>query len=404
MSAILTSSSEAPGRLYAAGPGRLDAFIPSPCVQNHAANIMPLPGGDLGCVWFGGTQEGMADISVWFSRLPAGSDTWTPAEKLSDDPARSEQNPILFPTPTGELWLIWTAQKSGNQDTAFVRRRISTDNGRSWGLIETLFEPREGSGTFVRQPPVVRPDGAWLLPIYHCHGSPGRKWIGDDDTSAVRISPDGGRTWREVAVPDSIGAVHMNIVPLDDGTLLALYRSRWADRIYESRSTDGGETWSAPVATVLPNNNSSIQATALANGHVALIFNDINADGVTERRASLYDEIEDEAPAAGAAAAAAEPPPTEQPSGKRTSFWGVPRAPMTLAISPDGGRTWPWKRNVEIGDGYAMSNNSREKTNRELSYPSIKQGPDGALHLAFTFHRQAIKYVRVSEDWVRAGG
>ena len=55
-------------------PARLEAYLPSPCVQNHAANIMPLPNGDLGCVWFGGTQEGIADISIWFSRLPAGGD------------------------------------------------------------------------------------------------------------------------------------------------------------------------------------------------------------------------------------------------------------------------------------------------------------------------------------------
>lgn len=111
----------------------------SPCVQNHAANIMPLRNGDIGCVWFGGTQEGMADISIWFSRLEKGGSQWSPAEKLSDDPSRSEQNPILFPAPDGRLWLFWTAQKSGNQDTAFVRYRISENDGRSWGPIEVLL-------------------------------------------------------------------------------------------------------------------------------------------------------------------------------------------------------------------------------------------------------------------------
>jgi len=48
-----------------------------------------------------------------------------------------------------------------------------------------------------------------------------------------------------------------------------------------------------------------------------------------------------------------------------------------------------------------MTNNSREQLNREYSYPSIKQGPDAALHIAFTYFRQAIKYVRVAEAWVR---
>ena len=59
-------------RPSATDPARLEAFLPSPCVQNHAANIMPLPDGDLACVWFGGTQEGIPDVSVYFSRLAAG--------------------------------------------------------------------------------------------------------------------------------------------------------------------------------------------------------------------------------------------------------------------------------------------------------------------------------------------
>ena len=371
-------------------PDRFDAFIPSPCVQNHAANLMPLANGDLGCVWFGGTQEGMADISVHFSRLASGSTRWSSAEKLSDDPARSEQNPVLFPAPDGTLWLMWTAQVSGNQDTAFVRRRISHDNGRSWGPIETLFPAQKGFGTFIRQPIVVLDHGDWLLPVFYCRSAPGRKWNGDDDTSAVKISSDAGKTWRDVDVPGSQGCVHMCIDQLTDGTLLALFRSRWADNIHESRSTDRGRTWSSPVATVLPNNNSSIQFTRLANGHLALVFNDSSAAAATERRLSLYDEIEDDSPATIVGDAQAP---------ERTAFWGAPRAPMTLAISTDQGRSWA-KRNVEVGDGHCMTNNSRDRTNRELSYPSIKQTADGALHIAFTFHRRAIKYVRVTESWV----
>mgnify|MGYP006163502329 CR=1 FL=1 len=35
-----------------------------------------------------------------------------------------------------------------------------------------------------------------------------------------------------------------------------------------------------------------------------------------------------------------------------------------------------------MGDGYCLSNNSRDGLNREYSYPSIHQGPDGALYYA----------------------
>ena len=374
-------------------PARIETFIPALRVQNHAANLMPLANGDLACVWFGGTQEGVPDISVQFSRLPKGGDRWSAPETLSDDPTRSEQNPMLFPAPDGTLWLLWTAQISGNQDTAIVRCRKSRDHGRSWGPIETLFGPRADGGTFIRQPLVVLDNGDWLLPIWVCTTTPGRKWVGDEDTSAVKISSDGGRTWSEHAVPGSTGFVHMSIVDLRDGTLAAFFRSRWADNIHVSRSTDGGRTWSEPEPGELPNNNSSIQAARLANGRLAMVFNASSAADATERRLSLYDDIED------GADDGATPEPRPEP-GKRSTFWGVPRAPMTVAISEDGGRTWPRRRDLEVGDGYCITNNSRERLNREFSYPSVAQTPDGALHIAYTYWRQAIKYVRVAEEWV----
>ena len=171
--------------------------------------------------------------------------------------------------------------------------------------------------------------------------------------------------------------------------MAAFFRSRWADHIWFSHSSDQGESWSAPAPTTLPNNNSSIQATTLDNGELVLVFNNMSAVGATERRASLYDEIADDD-------GRKEPETT----GK-SAFWGAPRAPMTVAISPDGGKSWPWLRNLDEGDGYCMTNNSEQKLNREFSYPSIKQGADGNLHIAYTWYRQAIKYVRVSPQWVK---
>ena len=175
---------------------QLTAMLPSVCPQNHAANLLPLPNGDLLCVWFGGTQEGIADISVWCSRLAQGSAQWSDPQQLSDDPARSEQNPVLFLDPEGVLWLLWTAQKSGNQDTAIVRYRQSHDLGHSWSAIDTLLDQ---PGTFIRQPLVVLPNGNWLLPVFYCRTQPGVKWVGNDDISAVKspvTKARAGAMWR----------------------------------------------------------------------------------------------------------------------------------------------------------------------------------------------------------------
>lgn len=374
-------------------PLRVDAYLPTECVQNHAANLLPLPNGDLLCTWFGGTQEGIADISAYYSRLKKGSNTWTKATKLSDDATRSEQNPLFFLDPENVLWLLYTAQVSGNQDTAIVRYRKSKDFGETWGPINTLLEDPD-KGIFIRQPITVMPNGDWLLPVFYCIAKPGEKWVGSYDTSGVMISKDKGETWSNVDIPDSLGCVHMNIMMLQDNSLYALFRSRWADNIYESRSNDGGYTWSKPIPTILPNNNSSIQATVLNNGHIALVFNNSSAKDAKERRVSLYDEIEDTSSTNKKEAAIID--------GQKNAFWGAPRAPMSLAISTDNGKTWSYIRNLDEGDGYCMSNNSKDKLNREFSYPSIKQGFDGKLHIAYTYFRMAIKYVVVDENWVKA--
>lgn len=380
------------------------AYLPAPTVQSHAANLLTLPDGRLGCVWFGGTQEGVPDISIWFSTLEPGSSQWSEPQQLSDDSTRSEQNPILFTAPDTSLWLLYTAQKAGNQDTAEVRRRTSTDSGRTWGEAETLFPANETGGVFVRQLPVVLPSGRLIVPIFRCITTQGEKWVGNSDDSAVMISDDAGATWTEHVLPGSLGCVHMNIQPVADGSLLALFRSRWADSIYESRSTDDGTTWSEPVPTELPNNNSSIQFTALADGRLALVYNHSRAEASTERRLSLYDEIDDHG-LAEEQGQLAEPDASafSEDDGVKRAFWGTPRSPMTLAISEDSGRSWPIRRNLDVGDGYCLSNNSRDGLNREYSYPSIHQGPDGALNIAYTYFRQAIKFVRVDPQWAYAG-
>ena len=359
------------------------AMLPSPCPQNHASNLFELPNGDLLCTWFGGTQEGVADISIYLARLPKGSQQWQAPEKLSDDPTRSEQNPVLFLAPDGVLWLLWTAQLSGNQDTAIVRCRTSTDFGKHWSDIRVLLDQ---PGTFIRQPIVIAKNGDWLLPVFYCTTRPGEKWVGNEDTSAVKISSDQGKSWRDAPVPESTGCVHMNLLPLPDGRIVALYRSRWADHIYRSESTDNGQSWSAPQALELPNNNSSIQATVLTDGRLALMFNASSAADAQERRTSLYDEIED-----------GEDDKVMPTLTGKTAFWGAPRAPMSLAISADGGKTWQILRHLDEGDGYCMTNNSQDKRNREFSYPSIIQGKDGSLHISYTYFRQAIKYVHIRE-------
>ena len=380
--------------------GGRTAYLPTPTVQCHAANLAWLPNGDLACVWFGGTQEGVSDITAYLSRMPSGSDTWSDPVPLSDDPTRSEQNPILFTAPDGAVWLLYTAQLAGNQDTSEVRRRLSLDGGSTWEAPTVLLPATADGGVFVRQPPVVLASGRILLPVFNCVTVPGQKWVGNEDTSSVWWSDDGGASWTEAQVPGSLGCVHMNIVARQDGSLWACFRSRWADHVWETTSTDDGLTWAQPTPTPLPNNNSSIQAVSTGGREVALVFNRSSALDATERRVSLYDEIDDDGVRDGIDGPVLAEPSVDTDDGRPKAFWGAPRAPMTLGLSPDEGRSWPVLADLETGDGYCMSNNSREGLNRELSYPSVLPGPDGDLHVAYTYHRRAIKHVHLPADVV----
>lgn len=365
------------GKLHAGPFGRVDAFLPSPMVQNHAANLHVLPDGRLACVWFGGTMEGMGDISVWMSTLgPAG---WSAARRLSDDPARSEQNPVLFTAPDGKVWLFHTSQPGGRQDECEIVARVSQDGGDSFGPARRIGDFR---GVFVRQPLHLGPGGAWLLPGFRCVTPSAGRWTGDIDSAVMLVSRDQGESWAAVEVPDSLGAVHMNPVAPLGGEMPAFYRDRYAASVKRSLSRDGGLTWTAPQPTDVPNNNSSVQAVRLADGRIAMVGNPISAAQSDARRASLYDEIEGEAEVSVV---------TEGPK----AIWGVPRAPMTLAISSDNGVTFPLRIDLDQGSGHALSNNSAAGVNRELSYPSILQDGAGRLHIAYTYHRRAIRYVRI---------
>jgi predicted neuraminidase len=81
----------------------------------------------------------------------------------------------------------------------------------------------------------------------------------------------------------------------------------------------------------------------------------------------------------------------------------VARAPLSLAFSSDGGETFGDRLDLEIGDGYCLTNNSRDRLNRELSYPSISEAADGTLDIAFTYHRRAIKHVRLARSAFGSG-
>ncbi|WP_313197789.1 exo-alpha-sialidase [Rhizobium sp.] len=381
------------GAVKAAGNGRHEAMLASPMIQNHASFLHLADDGALICAWFGGTLEGKSDISIFASVLAEGSNQWGEPQRLSFDPDHSEQNPVLFAAPGGELLLFHTSQPSGNQDECRIRMaEVSRDASNATKLVagegRYLDLPR---GCFVRAPLTVREDGAWLLPIFRCIQRPGQKWNGSHDRAAVGISEDQGKTWRLEDLDQSTGCVHMSPVSIGEQKLAAVFRRRQADFVYRTESADGGRTWSTPQATDVPNNNSSIAAITLKDERIAMICNPTNAEMSSDRRASLYDELGED-----------DDRPDANPDGGCVPIWGVPRAPVSVCISDDGAKSFSQRIVIEDGPGTCMSNNSIDGHNKEMSYPWLLEGPDGSLHIAYTYYRRAIKYVRLAPGWADA--
>ena len=339
--------------------GTVEAVLPPGGYKTaHGPGLLELENGDMLCVWFAGSFEGNADVNVICARLKKGADRWEEPVLVSHDPERSEQNPSLFAGPDGKVWAMYTSQlsrvegKDNMQFTSVIRCQKSADGGETWSDYETVF-PEEGS--FCRQPIQVLASGRWICTDSEL-GLTGYP-------TAFRISDDQGKTWKMVDMPESNGAVHANVVELEPGHLAAFMRSRAADNIYRSESLDYGDTWTKPVPTVLPNNNSSISAVKLASGRIAVAYN---------------------------------PTCTPCPTPGIASWPGL-RCPVAVALSEDGGLTFPMIRYMERGEGYMGDEN--KTNNRQYEYPYIMQGRDGRLHLAFAYKdRLSVKYMSFTEE------
>lgn len=160
-------------------------------------------------------------------------------------------------------------------------------------------------------------------------------------------------TFKEYPIHKSNYLVQPSVVrPVPDRhSLLAFFRDRRAEHVYSASSPNDGYSWSEPKKTVLPNNNAAIQAGMLASGNMAIVFNPLTKG----------------------------------------------RNRIRIAISQDGGDTWPHYRDLEYtktGEGEGVGHSV------EYSYPSILQTPDGYIHVSYTYNRETIKYVKFKEDWV----
>ncbi|MDR3727467.1 MAG: exo-alpha-sialidase [Terracidiphilus sp.] len=342
--------------------GTTEAYLPVLYPSSHAANLLELKNGDVLCVWFSGTWEGSSDVAIVISRRPKGSRNWGPTVMIDHHVGESYQNPVLFQEPDGTVDLYHTTQGAeAGEANAHVLHLVSKDNGKSWTKPELIFAK---PGAFTRHPLLTLKDGTWMLPMTYVT-SAGIGAGAETNYSAVELSKDNGKSWKECLMADTFGKVQPTVVALAPDRFLSFFRSRASDFVYSSSSTDGC-TWTPAVPTVLPNNNASVQVFRLRNGHLVMAFN----------------------------------------NSSKNAPGGALRKPLSIALSVDEGKTWRSVRDVETGrPGYGMAEQRIKKPGREeYSYPTIMETKSGEILVAFTYRRQTIKVVSFREDWIKQGG
>ncbi|MBM3999949.1 MAG: sialidase [Planctomycetes bacterium] len=236
----------------------------APFPECHASTICETKGG-LVAAWFGGTEEGHADVGVWFARR--GPDGWSPPREIatgahSDGRRYPCWNPVLVAMPSGRLTLFYKVGPSPRAWWGMVVE--STDQGGTWSAARALPESILGP---IKNKPVMLDDGRLLAgsSTEHAGWRVHMEWTSDE-----------GRTWtrsNDLNPGDAPQAIQPTILRHADGALQALFRARSAGFVLESWSRDAGATWSPLGPTSLPNPNSGIDGVTLRDGRHLLVYN-----------------------------------------------------------------------------------------------------------------------------------
>jgi len=378
---VLAATSRADSPFFESTP-----IFPMNPKHNHASCVVQTKEGSLLAAWYAGSGERKSDdVVIEGAWLGKGGTHWGPKFLLADTPGYPDCNPSLFAPPDGSLWLFWPTILDHRWEGALLKyarcehptagavpipwsssgvlhvtpkdfasemqkaiASLSTEEkGRFRARLDQLEQQSRDElyqrlGWMPRVHPVVLPSGRWILPLYS----------DTFDASIMVISDDRGVTWTASRPLIGFGNIQPSLVRKNDGVLVAFMRDNGSHRrIRLSTSSDDGVSWSPVTDSSFPNPGAGIEAIRLANGHWALIYNDL-------------------------------------PRGRHS---------LAVTISDDEGVSWKWTRHLE--------RDAPEKG--QFHYPSVIQASDGSMHVTYTYSRpekgSTIQHARFNESWLQAG-
>ncbi|HEX9889486.1 MAG TPA: exo-alpha-sialidase [Nitriliruptorales bacterium] len=314
---------------------------------SHVAGITEAANGDLLFTFNGHWVEGPYAETKWgdapvtrvfLSRLEPGERTWTAPARVDYPRPFQIHNAVLAGDGEGRLLQFFTVLEGMDHTQSTLEVSTSADHGRTWSAPTMV---REQWGWMFGTRPLHMSNGELLVPVYRETSPNGAGFL---------VSSDGFDTWevhpeQEQSWPGQPLAIMASTVELEDGHLLAFMRSN-GGRILQTHSFDYGRTWTPAVPTQLESPWARVALLKLDSGNLVVAHNPHYSN----------------------------------------------RAPLQLAMSEDGGLTWPHTVLVET-----------DPDNR-FDYPYLEQSSDGFIHVGYTHNNKSnMRHAVVTEEFIRSG-
>ena len=319
----------------------------------HSAGAVELSNGNIRAVWYGGTEEGDADVAIYTNVWNAANGKWG-QEHIAVDLAatrtgskryaRKLGNPVITRTNNDQLWVFYVSAVGG-WATSSINLSISRDEGVSWITPKRLItSPALNFSTLVKGNPIHFTDGTIGLPVYHEFLAKFGELLRLDSTGDVidKTRLAWGR--------DSLQPV---IMPYSEQEALSLlrYAGDPPHRILAQHSANAGLSWPEPFKTDMPNPNAAITGISINGGkRLLMVFND-------------HPEERDK---------------------------------LSLAVSDNQGESW---KTIHVFEHW---NNEWEGDNQGYSYPSLIQATNGDFHLVYSWNVKKIKHVHFNQAWLES--
>ncbi|KMP11730.1 hypothetical protein UR09_02650 [Candidatus Nitromaritima sp. SCGC AAA799-A02] len=290
----------------------------------HCPSILLSNSGDTLVAWYAYPENEYQNATLALARRDKDKRQWELGRPILKNRNYSMGNPVLFQEPGGRIWLLFVILKGKYWNDAILEGVWSDDDGTSWSDPVQFWKQK---GLMVRHPPLMLENSSLLLPAYK----------EDIRQSVIFSAVPPYSKWEEVYQFKNHNIIQPSLIRESSGRLSLFFRP-WTDprRIWVSRSSQNGLTWSEPVCTPLPSPLSGICA-----------FVSDDSIGVVHNHTEKHQ-----------------------------------RHPLSISVSKDGGNDWkkPWHF---------------EPIEHEVSYPSFVTGKDGVIHGVYTYNRRMIKYVSI---------